>query len=61
MEEYGIMVNGQLIRLKKWQEGAKVIVYSEPEIEEGWTYSFHWEEGEIAIVQVWDAYPEEDE
>lgn len=52
--EYGIILNGQLIRHKKYHSGDKKIVYTEePTVSEGFRTVYFWEETENEIVQVW--------
>lgn len=54
MTEYGIILNGQLIRHRKYHSGDKEIVYTEePTVGEGFGTAFSWEETENEIVQVW--------
>ncbi|MGN1349024.1 MAG: hypothetical protein ACI4VI_08775 [Acutalibacteraceae bacterium] len=54
MIEYGIILNGQLIRHKKYHSGDKEIIYTEePTVSEGFRTAFSWEETENEIVQVW--------
>ena len=53
--EYGSMVNGLLIRHKTRRDGDKPIVYAEtPVFEDGWRYSYHFEDTGDEITQVWD-------
>ena len=54
MEEYGYMINGQLIRQSNRTEHSKPIVYTkEPSVDEYHATAYEWQEEQDRIIQIW--------
>ncbi len=59
--EYGVMINNQLIKHKKYRDGDKPLTYTEQPSAEGFKAVYEWQDRSEDILQVWELVEDDSE